>query len=208
MAKNDKNTKNNSSAYKLNTDAVDRLVNADKKSYPKIKGDIAKQYKSNGFLDRIPSWLKSLFIKFWFNGAVCYFIFWGFGLYLPNITDMIFVIAIIMGMVTDLLVNNAFRFLAVTPHSNDKWMMFPQKKFYTFFLNIIYAFAVLYIVVYMYEGINILANHLNGTEGIISIGVEPILFGISYMFVDMCFVSIKNLIVSILSDAKRKNGIE
>ena len=64
--------------YKLNTDAVDRLVNADKKKYPKltIENDPRKKY-TNSFIDRIPSWVKALFIKFWFNGAVCFFIFWG-----------------------------------------------------------------------------------------------------------------------------------
>ena len=40
--------------YELKTDAVDRLVNADKKVYPKTKVDPGKQYRS-GFLDKIPS---------------------------------------------------------------------------------------------------------------------------------------------------------
>ena len=76
MAKNKKipprNTEKDKDYYKLNTDAVDRLVNADKKEYPKDKKlkDPAKKYRTS-FLDRVPAPVKALFIKFWFNGAVC-----------------------------------------------------------------------------------------------------------------------------------------
>ena len=126
--------------YKLKTDAVDRLVNADKKTYDKTKGDPGKAYKSKGFLDKIPSWIKALFIKFWFNGAVCYFIFWGLGSVVTNYLDMIFVLAIVLGMVTDIFVNNALRFVETLPGENDKWMMFPQKKYWTFIANIFYSF--------------------------------------------------------------------
>lgn len=80
--------------YKLKTDAVDRLVNAKNKTYDKTKGDPGKEYRSRGFLDKIPSWIKALFIKFWFNGSVCFFIFWGLGMYVTAMLDMIFVLEI------------------------------------------------------------------------------------------------------------------
>lgn len=70
-----------SSHYKLNTEAVDRLVNAKNKEYPKTSKDPGKQYRSKGLLDKIPEPVKAFFIKFWFNGAVCFFIFWGLGMY-------------------------------------------------------------------------------------------------------------------------------
>ena len=99
MAKSKNNTPHDTEKdkdyYKLNTKAVDRLVNAEKKDYSKDKTlkDPAKQYRS-GFLDRIPASVKALFIKFWFNGAVCYFIFWGLGLYLNDFLDMIVVLSV------------------------------------------------------------------------------------------------------------------
>ena len=201
--KNQQNeTQNN--AYKLNTDAVDRLVNADKKEYPKTKTDPGKQYKSKGFLDKIPDPVKAIFIKFWFNGAVCFFIFWGLGMYIWDTIDMIFVLGIVLGMVTDILVNNAFRFFAITPGSNDKWMMFPKKKFWTFFTNIIYAFLVLCVVVWIYNTINVIGNSINGTTGEMILGVEPVLFGLFYVAVDMLFIGMKNLFIRIIADAKEK----
>ena len=129
--------------YKINKAAVDRLVNANKKTYPKTNVDPGKKYRSKGFIDKIPDWIKALFIKFWFNGAVCFFIFWGLGMLIFGL-DMIVVMGIVLGMVNDLLVNNVFHFFAITPGSNNKWMMFPQKKYWTFLANIPYAFIVLY----------------------------------------------------------------
>lgn len=197
--------KSSADYYKLKTDAVERLVNADKKTYDKTKGDPGKEYRSRGFLDKIPSWIKALFIKFWFNGSVCFFIFWGLGMYVTDILDMIFVLAVVMGMVTDILVNNAFRFLANYEGQNDKWMMFPKKKYWTFVANILYAFPVLVGVIWFYNIFNVVLNNIKGTEGQMYLGVEPIVFGLSYMAIDMLFITMKNTMIKIISDAKQKN---
>ena len=213
MAKKQKNPpesekRESGNPYDLKTDAVDRLVNADKKEYPKltIENDPRRAYVK-GFLDRVPSWLKALFIKFWFNGAVCFFIFWGLGIFIPNMENMIIVLAISMGMVTDILVNNIFRFFATTEGANDKWMMFPKKKYVNFFLNIIYAFAVLMVVIWLYNIINVTLNAMLGTDMKVYLGVEPLMFGLFYMGVDLAFVGMKKLVVGIISDAKNKNGV-
>ena len=86
-------------------------------------------------------------------------------------------------------------------------MMFPQKKYWTFLANIPYAMFVLFCVVEIYEGINGIANMLKGTQGVIVLGVEPVMFGIFYMIVDMCFITIKNTSLQIYQDAKQKNGL-
>ncbi len=192
--------------YKLKTDAVERLVNADKKVYTEKSKDPGKSYRSSA-LDKIPDWIKAVFIKFWFNGAVCFFIFWGLGLYITDMLDMLVVMAVVIGMVTDILVNNAFRFFEKYEGQNSKWMMFPKKRYWTFFANIIYAFPVLALVVWLYEAINAIGNQLRGTENEIILGVEPILFGLFYLFFDLCFIGVKNTLLKIISDAKQKNAV-
>ena len=192
--------------YDLKKDAVDRLVNAEKKTYPKTKQDPGKQYRS-GLLDKIPTWVLALFMKFWFNGAVCFFIFWGLGLYITDMIDMIVVMAVVLGIVTDVLVNNAFRFFETYKGQNSKWMMFPKKAYWTFLANIPYAFAILWCVMWIYNVINVAGNVMNGTDNQMYLGVEPIMFGVFYVAVDMCFIGMKNLMISIISDAKQKNGM-
>ncbi len=195
-----RDTKKTEEYYKLNTDAVDKLVNAEKNAskLPPLK-DPAKQYRSD-FLDRIPAPVKALFIKWWFNGAVCYFILWEYdiNIYARDFLDLFVILTIVLGMVNDLLVNNALRFIATLPGENDRWMMFPKKKFWTFFANILYSFVVLYCVVWGYGIINVtvISEIMNG--------VEPILFGIIYVLFDVLFISMKNLFKTILRDAKNK----
>ena len=208
MQEKEKNTqaKNKKGGFSSKSDAVERLMNADKKTYPKNSVDPGKKYRSNGLIDRIPSPVKALFIKFWFNGAVCFFIFWGLGMYIPSMLDMIVIFGAVLGMVTDIFVNNTFHFFAITPGSNNKWMMFPKRKFWTFFANILYSIIVLAIVVYLYTVINLLINTISGTLDQLYFGVEPVAFGLLYVAVDMVFIGIKNLVIKIISDAKEKTN--
>ena len=199
-----KQEKVESSSYKLNTKAVDRLVNADKKTYSDTKSDPGKQYRSNSFIDNIPSPVKALFIKFWFNAAVCFFIYWGLGMFVPNFWDMMLILGVVLGVANDILTNSVLHFFARTPGSNNKWMMFPKKKFWTFFANILYCTIVLFIVVWIYNIVNIAMNAVMGTDGLIYLGVEPLVFGLLFMGADMLFVSIKNLLIRIVTDAKEK----
>ena len=211
MSKNNKKAHNNSQNehYNLKKDAVDRLVNAHNspESLEPLGLDPGKKYRSGGFLDKIPSWLKAVFIKLWFNGAVCYFILWGLGLFIANFENMIIILALVLGMVTDILVNNAFRFFAAVDGANDKWMMFPKKKLVNLFFNVIYAFAILLMVVWLYNTVNGVINVIKETEGIVYLGVEPIFFGLFYVLFDLCFIGMKNLVGSIVRDAKKKNGV-
>ena len=189
--------------YELKTDAVNRLVNADSVSRSMVNGDPGKEYRSKGFLDKIPGWVKALFIKFWFNGAVCFFIFWGLAMFIADMLDMMIVFGVVLGLINDLLVNNTFRFIENYPGQNNKWMMFPKKSNWTLFANIPYSILILFCIFYLYNFLNYVILGVNNEAGIL--GVEPIAFGLLYLVVDMFFISIKNMMVSIVQDAMEKN---
>ena len=84
--------------------------------------------------------------------------------------------------------------------------MFPKKKLWTLFANIVYGIIVSVIVAYIYSITNVILNTVNGTETRIYLGVEPILYGIICVVVDMVFVGMKNLAISIFQDAINKAG--
>lgn len=193
---NKKSSKTNN--YSLKSDAVNRLANADKLEIPPEmrSKDPGKQFRS-GFLDKIPPVVKSLFIKFWFYGAVCFFIFWG--LSITDSLDALVIMSVVLGVVSDIFIDNILRFIETVPGENAKWMMFPKKRYWTFIANIIYAFPVFFCVRCIYLVINTL-----GTPIGFYLGVEPIMFGIFYVCVDLIFVSMKNLFVTIVNDAKNK----
>lgn len=189
--------------YKLNTKAVDDLVNASPENAPEVPREELEKYRSKSGI-HLPRWLKAVLLKTWFAGATCFFIFWGLGLYLTNLLDMMLVFGLALGLVTDLLVNSIFRFAARVPGENDRWMMFPKKGMAAFFLNILYAFFLLLCVYCLYQGINLAITSVTGQADSVPVGVEPILFGLFYMGFDLLFLSMKHLALRILSDARAK----
>ncbi|MCH5204194.1 MAG: hypothetical protein J1F03_05555 [Oscillospiraceae bacterium] len=206
MAKKEKNKrveKNASDYYKLKTGSVDKLVNPSEA--PVVPESEIKKYKSGSGKFKIPDWLKVVFLKFWFGGAVCFFFFWGLAQYIQNEFDLMVVIAIGLGLVTDLLLNHMLHFIAPEEGYYNKWMMFPSKKFWTIFLNCIYAGFILFFIMNTYDIINRIINFSMGNEEAeIYLGVEPLLFGVFYMGFDLLFIGIRNTIVKIVRDANKK----
>lgn len=192
--------------YKLHTDAVNDLVSADEHNSPEVPESELLQYRSGPKL-HLADWAKAILVKMWFAGSVCFFIFWGLGNYIGAQLDMLLVFGIALGVVTDLLTNNALRFFARARGGNDRWMMFPQKGYITFPLNILYAFVLLLCVDLFYNLLNaaILAV-THGAPDTVPLGVEPILFGVFYTGFDLLLIQLKRTLHSIVSDAKRKVG--
>lgn len=158
-------------------------------------------------LSRIPSWIKALFIKFWFAGAVCYFIMMGTGL---RDLDGVVITGAVLGVIVDVLVNPLFGYMQSDKKEYDKYIMlpFPFKKFWTFFVNIIYYVGVLFVVNYCYLGLNLIINAIRGTQTTYYVGVEPLLFGIITTIVDMAFIGVKDGIVYGVKKAKAKKAEE
>lgn len=187
--------------YRLHTKAVEELVTANSENSPQVSQEELKKYRSASGL-HLPDWLKAVGLKAWFAGAVCFFIFWGLGTYIQNMLDMLLVFGLALGLVTDLMVNNIFRFYAPTPGANDRWMMFPKKRYMTLIWNILYAFLLLMCVYSLYQLLNGIIVSFTGNADSVPLGVEPILFGIFYMGFDLLFLGMKGLCRRILSDAR------
>ncbi|MBQ9648457.1 MAG: hypothetical protein IJV43_08880 [Oscillospiraceae bacterium] len=188
--------------YKLHTDAVDDLVNADESNSPEVPESELRQYMSGPKL-RLTDWAKAILIKMWFAGSVCFFIFWGLSAHISARLDLLLVFAVALGVVTDVLTNSILRYFAKTPSANDRWMMFPQKKYITFFLNIVYAMVLLACVDLFYNLLNLAILAVAGGGDAVPVGVEPILFGVLYTGFDLLFISMKRLARQIVADAKK-----
>lgn len=189
--------------YKLNTKAVKDLAEANEENSPEVSEQELRKYRS-GLKFKVADWIKIILIKFWFYGAVCFFFFWGLGNYITANLDMMVVLGFAMGAVTDLLINNVIRFIESTPGGYDRFMMFPKRKYWTIFTNIIYMFFVLAFVVTTYNVLNIaiLAVMGGSKDGSIPVGVGPILFGVFSTAYDSLFIAMKRLFKKIIKDAK------
>ncbi len=189
--------------YDLKVDAVDRLVNA--KDAPAVSDKEISQYSSSKSKLHIPSWLKIVFVKFWFSGAICYFFLWGLGMYITGL-DLMVAIAIGLGLSTDLMVNHLLHYFEPEKGAYDKWMMIPFRKFWTIFLNVLYSGLILFCIVWFYNIVNTLIVGEPAADAPVVLPVEPILFGLLYMGFDMLFILIKNTMVKIVKDASAKAG--
>lgn len=190
--------------YKLHTKAVRDLAEANEENSPQVSREELNKYRSRRGL-HLADWVKAVLVKYWFNAAVCFFFYWGLAYYVPNVLDNLVIMGIGMGVVTDLLTNNALRHLASTEDSNDRWMMFPNKGYASFPLNILYAFVVLAIVVMLYNVLNLILIRLTGgEEGVAVLGVEPLLFGLLYLLVDLGMIQLRHLWLRIVSDARKR----
>lgn len=191
--------------YKLKTEAVEDLATADETNSPEVSKAELERY-GGGRGGSIPNALKVYFIKFWFPAAVCYFFLIGLGMFVPSFLDLMFITVIALGIVTDILTNNALRFFASTPGAHDRYMMFPKKRYMTFFWNILYAAVLMAMVIAIYNVLNIVVIaifHL--PQNSVPVGVEPILFGIFYVLCDSLLIWLKHLVAKRFAQAKNKN---
>ena len=141
--------------YKLHSEAVQDLVTANEENSPVVPESELRKYRSGGKF-KLSETVKALLVKYWFNGSICFFFFLALGTYLRDLLDQLFVLGMALGIITDILTNNVLRFIAKPEGANDKWMLIPQKRLSSLFLNILYAFVVLFFVYMLYNLINMI----------------------------------------------------
>ena len=74
----------------------------------------------------LADWVKALLLKVWFAGVLCYFFVWGLSSYGMNQWDHLVILGLALGMITNLITNNIYRFMAKKTGAYDRWMMFPE----------------------------------------------------------------------------------
>ncbi len=189
--------------YTEKSKAIETLISADKENTPEYSAEELAKYKSPEKF-KLSSVSKALLLKCWFSGAVCYFIVWGLGMYIPSSLDLYFVTSLAMGFVVDILENNIFRFIAKEEGEYDKWMMFPKKGYVSLIWNVIYSFLVVFAVYVTYAMINIALLKITGRSDVVLFAMEPFTFGLFFLAYDLLFIKIKDVVKRIVRDAKRK----
>ena len=189
--------------YRLKTQAVDDLVTANEDNSPEVSEEELRAYRSGPRM-KIADWVKMLFIKAWFAGAVCYFFLWGLGGFLHSELDLLVVTGFALGVVTDLLTNPVLRFFEKTKGENARWMMVTRKSHSGLFLNILYGYVILFLVWTLYNVINLAIIAVTGPTDTVPLGVEPILFGVFCLGTDLLLIQMKRMIGRMIHDAAKR----
>ncbi len=182
--------------YELKSEAVDELVEAKAGNAPEYSEEELNQYRKKSYFN-IPDAAKVLFIKGWFAGAVCYFVLWGLGTYVGNTIDMLFILGMVLGMVTDLLTNNVVRFIEKVPGENEKWILINKRGSLGLFANLICSMVIIVCVFVFYDFINRVAAVFTGNPEDVVLGVEPVFFGLFCLGFELALIWLKKLICKI-----------
>ena len=187
--------------YQLKTQAVEDLATASEENSPPVSAAELKKYRSGPRVN-MADWVKALLLKCWTGGMICYFFIWGLSTFALNQWDHLLILGIALGLVTNLITNSIFRFIAGTPGKYDRWMMFPGKSLLFLPLDILYALLLVFCTVLTYNGLNMLLAGAGNASP--AIGVEPILFGVFTTAWDLLFLGMKRMLLKIVSDAQKR----
>jgi hypothetical protein len=190
--------------YDLHSEAINDLVNATAENSPEVSPEEIEKYTGKKVKVKIRPVFRAILIKWWFAGLTCFLFLWGLGLYITDMLDQLFVLGLAGGVFTDLLTNNFLRFVEISKGDNDKYMMFPAKRYRNFVFNILYSFLILFFVVTVYAAVNVAFLEASGKTDMIALGVEPILFGALYTAFDMLFIKMKHVFAQIVNEAREK----
>ena len=199
--------------YDLKVEKVDELVAAlkgeDTSEFGEVSMNISEivgdgknskkefnPYRTD-FLARIPTFVKALFVKWWFAGVVCFFVNMGLGIYISATADLVLFDGIFLGIIVDVLVNPLFRFMETDRREFNDYMMFPfpLKSYWTFFTNVLYYIGVAVVV-------NLVYNFIN--DYMFSLAIEPLSWALIVVAVDMVFIGIKDLVVHLFKKYKKE----
>ena len=153
------------------------------------------------FLGRLPTFVKALFVKWWFAGVVCFFVNMGLGIYISATADLILFDGIFLGLVVDVLVNPLYRFMESDRREFNNYTMFPfpLKAYWTFFTNVLYYIGVAILVNFVYNFIN---------DYMFSLNIEPLSWALIVVAVDMVFIGIKDLVVYLIKKRKKERLVD
>lgn len=160
------------------------------------KKEEMKQYKAGySIFNKLPLWLVALFLKYWYFGAVCFFLAFGLGL-----QQYWFALAAGLGggAFYDIAVRHIL--LALDAKNETKYhIMCASKKYYSFPINVFYN------IILFYTGITVVyLIHLIGLD---YFGNEPLSFGLVMIVVDIMFLLIKWGVLSIVSHIKGEKKV-
>lgn len=161
------------------------------------------------FFDRIPFAVKALFIKFWFFGALYFFVNMGLGSIIEpaagnlNAAAIILwlIMGLILGVVTDFLVNNILITIESDKHEARYYRIFKNKKIYSLLINIVYALVLSFVWVNLCQIIN---SACSGMSAINWVCAEPFTCAFIALAIDAVFITIRNLVVKLYYRISKK----
>lgn len=146
----------------------------------------------------IPAVLKSIIIKFWVAGALFFFLMMSeLALTIARL-DLLAAYGLALGLFINLIINKVLRSFDEGDGKHLKYIIFSNKNPAFILADLVYGVICVFLIVFAYQGINALINHIGGFENThIGFPAEPIGVGVLFVLIDFVFVLFKMLIFKI-----------
>lgn len=153
-------------------------------------------------IKKIDDRYKIIFFRWWFSAAICFFIAWGLSFGNQDTTfELIFFLGLGMGIgnlfIFNPIISSVFdikrRGKIANKKMNERTVL--EGSFYML-AEIFKSLLAVYLVSWVYQGINILINYLmNNPKDQVSFGIEPITFGIIFTIIYLVLGWLWDLVV-------------
>jgi hypothetical protein len=154
-----------------------------------------------GFFSRLPEGLKINVLKWWCFAATYYFVGFGMPSIMNSIVDTIFTLGLVLGLVFTFIISFLVNGVSSSEEIYNKHYALRSKSPLRILYNVFYSWILIIFVAMTYQVVNSIYNMIMGYgEGVIKIGVEPILYGVVILFYDMVLIRV----FSRFYDRKRK----
>ncbi len=103
-------------------------------------------YQKTSFFQKIPYWVKAIFLKYWFYGALFFFVAMGLSLKGENLAVAG---GLVGGLVFDFMYGNLLLLMETEPDQHDNFIIYKSKKIYSVIFNILFELAVFFGTAYL-----------------------------------------------------------
>jgi hypothetical protein len=138
-------------------------------------------------------WVKACVVKWWFAGAVFYFVGWGLFIQTRDQLELTLALGLAHGLATDILANRALKFFETDKESYRGFIFCYARSILSMPVNLLSGVVLATATSYFYHYVNLAAVTVTGSPpGTVFLGAEPILYGLFFMGFDMLCIFVKN----------------
>lgn len=157
-------------------------------------------YRKTSFFEKIPFMVKALLLKWWFYGAIFFFILMGLGTVVSNTIDRALICGLVGGLLLDLVYGNLCLLMDDEEEKTNWVMIYKSKKIWSTLINIAFGLAVFFLTAYTCSAI----ISLYPGEKTFWLFQEPISMAIISLAYDEIIVLIKQGIIKLIDNIKLK----
>ncbi|GAU75741.1 hypothetical protein [Fusibacter sp. 3D3] len=127
--------------------------------------------------------------KWWCYAATYYFIGFGMPMLMHSVIDSIFVLGLVLGLVQTFVVNFVVKGICGKEEVFNKYLAIRMTSPFRIVVQVLYSWVLIVLIAMTYQIFNTVLSSMYGyEEGVVVLGVEPVLFGILLLIYDTLFI--------------------